>query len=213
MTRDPEAGFTLVELLVALTLVGLMSVAIFGGLRFGTRTWEAGTQRSEELNEVVLVQDLMRRHLVQLAAVDQVRRRSEEHPIFVGDGQSVSFVAPLSAHVGLDGLYQFELALEDGEDREQNLIIRWQLYRADRVPGTTSELDGERVLLEGISEGEFSYFGASERRDEPAWRETWSEQAQLPALIALEVAFPEDDRRKWPFFRVAPQRVPALVRP
>ena len=133
--RQGQAGFTLIELLVALTLVSLMSVAMFGGLRFGARTWEVGTSRSEEINEVILVQELLRRHLVQLATLDQVRQRSEEHPIFEGDSQSVHFLAPLSAHVGVNGLYQFELSLEDGEEGSQRLMIRWQLYRADRLPG------------------------------------------------------------------------------
>ena len=37
--RD-AAGFTLIELLVTLTLVGLISLVLFGGLRFGTRAWD-----------------------------------------------------------------------------------------------------------------------------------------------------------------------------
>ena len=92
-------------------------------------------------------------------------------------------------------------------------MIRWQLYRPDRTPGETNELDGERVLLDELEAARFSYFGAAERRDVPAWAETWPEQAQLPSLIALEVEFPDGDRRRWPYFRVAPQRVPALLRP
>ncbi|MDH3594369.1 MAG: prepilin-type N-terminal cleavage/methylation domain-containing protein, partial [Rhodospirillales bacterium] len=63
--RPRSGGFTLVELLVALTLLGLIFVALFGGLRFGTRTWETGNQRSEAFAEVEVMQSLLRRQLAQ----------------------------------------------------------------------------------------------------------------------------------------------------
>ena len=40
MLSQGAAGFTLVELLVAMTLLGFLTVLLFGGLRFGTRAWE-----------------------------------------------------------------------------------------------------------------------------------------------------------------------------
>jgi prepilin-type N-terminal cleavage/methylation domain-containing protein len=38
--RATEHGFTLLELLVAITLLGLLMAALFGGLRLGARVWE-----------------------------------------------------------------------------------------------------------------------------------------------------------------------------
>jgi prepilin-type N-terminal cleavage/methylation domain-containing protein len=35
-----DAGLTLLELLVAITLLGLLMAALFGGLRLGARAWE-----------------------------------------------------------------------------------------------------------------------------------------------------------------------------
>ena len=43
MTARDHNGFTLVELLVATTLLALLSVVLFGGLRFGARAWEVVT--------------------------------------------------------------------------------------------------------------------------------------------------------------------------
>ncbi len=63
--RARAAGFTLIELLVALTLVGLISVALFGGLRFGARVWEEGALHSARLAEIETVQSLLRRQLAQ----------------------------------------------------------------------------------------------------------------------------------------------------
>ena len=43
--RAAERGFTLLELLVAITLLGLLMAALFGGLRLGTRVWETADAR------------------------------------------------------------------------------------------------------------------------------------------------------------------------
>ncbi|NEX17237.1 MAG: general secretion pathway protein GspJ, partial [Halochromatium sp.] len=34
-------GFTLVELLIALSLIGIITLLLFSGLRLGSRSWEA----------------------------------------------------------------------------------------------------------------------------------------------------------------------------
>ena len=203
-SRQAQAGFTLIELLVALTLVGVMSVAMFGGLRFGTRTWEVGTERSAQLNEVILVQGLLRRHLSQLVAPDLVRQRSELNPLFVGEPRAVRFVAPLSAHVGVGGLYRFELEIEGADQDGQQLVIRWQIYRAD---GPSAEWDEARVLIEGLDDGGFSYYGAPQPGDDPVWSESWVNQTIMPYMIAIDLEFPDQDQRNWPYFRVGFQRV------
>ena len=56
-------GFTLVELLVVMTLLGLIATALFGGLRFGVRAWESGGARSAAFAEIEIAQSLLRRLL------------------------------------------------------------------------------------------------------------------------------------------------------
>ena len=44
-----SAGFTLLELIIAIALVGLVAVALAGGIRLGARVWEAGDARAERV--------------------------------------------------------------------------------------------------------------------------------------------------------------------
>ena len=44
--RRAQRGFTLVEVLIAISLLGLMLVILFGGLRLGGRSWDAIEQRT-----------------------------------------------------------------------------------------------------------------------------------------------------------------------
>ncbi|MEE8085084.1 MAG: type II secretion system protein, partial [Alphaproteobacteria bacterium] len=50
--QPPQAGFTLLELMVSLALVGLLTMVLTGGIRFGARVWEASQVQAEAANEV-----------------------------------------------------------------------------------------------------------------------------------------------------------------
>ena len=49
-TEPEAAGFTLVEILVAITLLGLLMAALFGGVQLGVRAWESS--EAEETSHV-----------------------------------------------------------------------------------------------------------------------------------------------------------------
>ena len=50
--RLRQGGFTLLELLIAITLLGLILVLLFGGLRLGMRSWDAGQLNVDTMNTV-----------------------------------------------------------------------------------------------------------------------------------------------------------------
>ena len=62
------------------------------------------------------------------------------------------------------------------------------------TPYRLGELDEEsepRLLLEGVSRFELSYFGAAKRDEEPEWHARWPDDAEaLPALVGLVVERP-----------------------
>ncbi len=203
-TRAGQAGFTLVELLVVLTLLGLIWVAIFGGLRFGARVWEVGAERSESLNEPQLVQGLLRRQITQAFRLAQRAEDVDQPAAFLGEEARLRFVAPAPAHAVQGGLYAYELATERG-DRGDRLVLRWRLFRPEVALAFDADDAERRILLDGVETVTFSYYGARRGEDESRWETAWAEGLALPQLVSVRVGFVETDRRRWPALLVAPK--------
>lgn len=207
--RRHAAGFTLVELLVALTLFALMSVLMFGGLRFGLRAWESGSELIDEGAQVELAQSLLRSGLSQARLPSLVIPENEEHDTisaFVGTADAMSFVAPFPSHSGIAGLGVFLLS----ERQRQNgdgaaLALAWKVFRPDEFNSEASEADEERVLLEGVAGIEFAYYGRFDANLPRDWLDHWDGNFGLPQLIRVRVSFPAGDRRRWPDLVVAPR--------
>ncbi len=204
-------GFTLVELLVAITLLGLIAVALSGALRFGVRVWDTGAERGAQMNRIEAAQRFLRHRIGQAVVVAASPVTAQERPSFVGEEERLRFVSLLPPHLGAGGFYNFELRVAEAADGSRRLLLSWGLHRpdADWDPADASD-DFRRVLIDDIAAATLRYFGALEGEDEPGWHESWDEPSRLPQLFSLELIFPDGDRRVWPTLMVAPRLAEAL---
>ena len=165
--RRSTQGFTLLELLVAITLLGLLMAALFGGLRLGARVWETGEARLDASARVQIVQDFLRQRLAEalpLEAVAPERRGAPPEPLFAGRIEAVRFASLLPEHLGA-GLYLMELALAE-DAATARAAGTWccaggRSTSVRRAPSAAAEPQ-ERVLLEGVEALELAYFGTIE---------------------------------------------------
>ena len=188
-----QTGFTLLELVVAITLMGLVLVMLYSGLRLGLNGWDSGEARAEATNRLRLVEEFLRRQLAQSMTVYWTNDRQERILVFAGQANHIEFVAPMLAQLGPGGLYR--VRIEGGDGR---LWIRWRPYLpADPNAGE----ERQTVLLEGVSSIEWAYFGV-ERDDEPhpQWRSTWASPTRRPLLARLNLTV---QGQPWPDLVVA----------
>lgn len=223
-TGNRNRGFTLVELLIALALIGLITLLLFSGLRLGSRTWEAVDVAAEQIGGLRLAHGFLTRTLAQAqianATVDAV-----SVAIFGGDAEQIEFVAPLSQHVGIPGLYVLRLTLEDTRDAQSLVLTRWLLHPEilagnDEVPpweplakdetgspdALDSELDtadgafGRTLILEHVAVFEVRYYGIADEETEPDWHEDWFGQSSLPTRIRIRLT---TTAQTWPDLVIA----------
>lgn len=198
-SRGGMAGFTLMELLVALMLLGLLSAMALGGVRLGARTWETVTDKAGDNSHRQVVRSFLARELAQAAPI-QMGALGELALAYEGDGESLVFVAPLAPHFGLGGMQRMELAIVDGEGgKDRRLILKRRPWDGDAfgdsLPG--QEEDEIHLLLDGIAEADFAY-RASMQDDGGGWLNDWRGRNQLPALVRLRVTFADARGSGWP---------------
>jgi general secretion pathway protein J len=177
-----QTGFTLLELIVAITLMGLVLVVLYSGLRLGLTSWDGGEQRAEATNRLRLAQEFLRRQLAQSITVYQINDQQEQTVVFAGRTDEIEFVAPMLAQLGQGGLYRVRIGGADGR-----LWIRWRPYLpTDPKAGEQRET----VLLEGVSDVEWAYFGPEQDHDlesPPRWRSDWVSAQRRPQLVRLNL--------------------------
>lgn len=203
-----SSGFTLLELLVSLMLLGLIASIGLGGVRLGARTWETVGMRSKDTGRIQVVRAFLYRELAQVTPVSVALEDGTRSLAFKGAGDSLSFVAPLPPHFGLGGLQWMRLELADATaTTSRGLILkRWPYSAGGEMPDAADE--GElHVLLDDVESLGFAFFG-SLKDESPAWHDWWEPRGRLPQLIRVRVKFAGDPARIWVDL-VAPRRITA----
>lgn len=204
--RNPgdSEGFTLLELLISLTLLGLIAAVLFGGLRFGLRAADTGNERLDRSRELLLAQSFLRRQLGQAMPLARGRDQGLETPWFDGGRDAIEFIAPMPAHLGLGGLYRVTLRTT-GEPGSRRLTMVQRMFRPNDDDAPVATDGGITTLINGIERLRFAYYGAETLDERPQWRSEWTEMEALPALIRIQVTFPAGSGRHWPDLTVAPR--------
>lgn len=180
-----QKGFTLLETLIALVLMSLLIMALFGGFRAGLRSWQAAEQHVAWVEEPRQLSALLYRHLSQFVPVAGELTFSGPTYVFVGEPERLLYVAPLAMSVG-DEPYVFELV--SGQNGQLGLWARF----APLIEGSPyQELlnDVEYVQVSDNVSAQFSYFFQG------AWVDSLPE-GQLPALVKVNLQI--NSGQDWP---------------
>lgn len=202
-------GFTLIELLVALSLLGLVSVLLYSSLRTSAEAWEHSEQRGQALEQASLVRDFLQSSLRQAVPVENADNK-RKRVRFDGSATSVEFVGVVPVHRGVGGVYLLRLDVVDSGSNEQ-LVFSYRLLRDN--PASRTRWRRPKVLLDGLSDVSFAYFGARRPQTPPGWQSEWRAQDHLPRLVRIqytsaaagrvELILPVEARRPVPYGTLA----------
>jgi general secretion pathway protein J len=186
--RTRERGFTLIEMVVALVLLGTMMVLLYDGLTFALRSWDAGDANGRRTADRRIGENFLRR---EVAEVFPMRWKDPGQLRYAFDGgrQVVRFVSSRAAAAGQGGLSLVSVGVEEDpvDHARHDLVMRRVL--ADPDAADFSALDGVKpsVLVEDVESVDFSYFGAENDFADPQWVDEWKWPARMPVMVRLAI--------------------------
>jgi general secretion pathway protein J len=189
-------GFTLVELLLAITLMSMLLALAYGGLRASTRATDRGQVVLEESSRIRMAHQFVRKQLNQMIPLAFMESEDQqERTIFEGNDRRIRFVGPMPGYLGFGGPQVQELSFERS-DNGLALVLSHALLQ-----GFEEEKLYQRApifLLDRIEQASFQFLGRDEQEQLTAWTNDWAESGKMPVAVLLEIEFEEGVFTRWP---------------
>ena len=175
--RRGEAGFTLIEMLVTLAVVGFLVVLTSTVLRATSSTLNTVSRVDAESDVRSSDASFLRRVLAH-AQPDFAADSGKGIGSFEGSRTQVRFLAPSDGRGGVFDIVRYDLH----NDERGRLHVTWRLDR----PADQDALSVDDVLPEAriIS---LSYFGVDKTSGASRWLDRWQDRTDLPRVIKLSI--------------------------
>ena len=190
MTPSRQRGFTLVEVVIALTIVATLLVVMFGSLRVGLAAWQRGDERAEVLDRARSITQIVTRTLgAAHPYMSSAQGGEAARLLFEGTPDRVAFVTgappfPTAAPIAFTAV-----TLSQDAGPVPGLAVR-QTPLPNAVP---FDRGLQPALVEGtVSDVRFRYLRESDR----AWTERWvaAEEKALPLAVEMTLSIVQAGR-------------------
>jgi len=202
--KGGNGGFTLIEVVVTLTILGLILLIIFGAFRLGLSSWERGESTKEEFQRLRVVCQLISQQIKSTFPYKIKAQKAEgDYLAFEGKAHSLKFVSALAIKAKqpqgfVYAIYEFK---EGGNEGGRLMFYEQRVLNKDLFAGEPKEEIGVS-LLEGISNVRFEYYREEdpEKNREEEWVEEWNakEENELPKALRMTI-FQKDSEAKKDF--------------
>ena len=182
-----QRGFTLIEIVLAMTLLGAMMIMLYSGLAFALRSWDVGEASGRATADRRIGEHFLRRELLELFPM-RWKDPNMVKVAFTGDPERLQFVSSRPAGIAAGGLALVGVEVEgDARRGERNLVMRRAMPDDEAKDfGPLGEAEAS-VLLANVDSVRFDYFGSESDFGEPRWFDAWKVPSRLPQIVRMRV--------------------------
>jgi general secretion pathway protein J len=195
LERSVSSGFTLIEVIVTLTILGFIVLMVSGTFRLGLSSWEKGDSIKEDYQKIRMISQLVSRQMKSLVPYKIRTEKAEGNYLaFDGKAHSIRFVSALAIKAKrpegfVYAVYQFK---EDGDKEGRLVLYEQRALNRDFFEDELKE-DSAMTLLGGISQVRFEYYREAdeEKNRKEEWVEEWNakEEKELPKAVRMTITF------------------------
>jgi len=175
--QDSRSGFTLLELVIAVTILSLITIIIGSSFRLGIHAWEKGDKETGEIQRLRILSGLLSQ---QVASAYPYKMKFEDMDgpavIFRGGTDELMFVTS-TADTSFGGFKWIKYVYRDGS----------LLYKEGLLPDKKLEkkINGdEEVIDQDIDDIRFDYLSGSGE-----WAESWDYGKELPVAVKVKISY------------------------
>jgi general secretion pathway protein J len=181
--RQTAAGFTLLEVMLALVIFSLLTAMVYSAFYIGHRAVVKGEREADINQRMRVAEDVIGRQ-IRSAVFLKARDEEETFPYFIGRSDGLTFVS--SAPQGRGGT---GLAVITYRVVKDQLILeeRFGFTRDDLVrPPPDARID-RAVLLSGFNSMKFEYLPHED--SEAGWQQSWDarDEDMVPRAVRITV--------------------------
>lgn len=194
-----SCGFTLIEVVLALSIFALMGAILYGAFSLSHSAVEKSQASFERNQKLRSFTDLMGSYI---RSAYPYRQSAQDTTVFFeGQEDQLAFVSSLSLAMGGRGMSKIRISWEGAEDGagpiqlEEEVPVRFNLSD-DRDPGG---LRNDALVHERVKELRFAYLDP--KTEEEKWEERWdgSEKLALPRAVRLSYRNSQGKEVRWIF--------------
>ena len=201
-----QQGFTLIEVIVVFTLLAMIMAMIFSGIDSGRRTAEKGEKRITAINEIRVIQNIIRSQVSKAMALGVAESEEGEMMLFVGEEDAITFVSQMPGYLGKGGPHIQMLELVNGENGKILQYRHGLVSNYDNEDEMTEFDEAEPiVLLENIDRGSFGFIELDEEGLPTEWLAELENPTAMPLMVQLDIQMNRDARESWPLLQIALQ--------
>ena len=185
-------GFTLLEILLALTLLAVLSVAVWGTLSVATRAVRSGGKQVDARLQVDAVQAVLREAIGRALPLTWTVGPQGRPLTFFGGPHGMAFAGTLPAALGVAGPQRIQLGFPSrtaSSTESSGLIMRFAALHIGHAP---TPMGTPQVLLPHAT-GVLAYQGLNPQGHPTGWLAHWPWPWRLPQRVRIAIHSPS-----WP---------------